>query len=299
MTMRTIKALLLLALLLTATGCQRITAIFSGGRAGAEKLICHIDSETVIGQPVSSPDSRRVAYVAKDGAKRRVIADGKEEKAYDFIDVTSLAFSPDSHRVAYVASAGGKQIVVVDGKDGKPYDEARSFIFSPDSRRVAYAAKVGEKWLVVVDGKEEKAYDIIAEPSMTFSPNSSRIAHLARGGDQWVAVVDGVAGKAYDDAQGLIFSPDSQHVAYVANIEGKEVLLVDGKKQGSYDYIGSNIVKDMKVLYSPDGKKHGLWSANQRYVDRGSQRQAGEILRCNRRSHLQSGQHASGLRRQD
>ena len=193
--MRTIKALLLLALLLTATGCKRITAIFSGGRAGSEKLICHIDSETVIGQPVSSPDSRRVAYVAKDGAKRHVVVDGKEEKAYDFIDVTSLAFSPDSHRVAYVASIGGKQIVVVDGNEGKPYDDAQALLYSPDSRRMAYAAKVGEKWFVVVDGNPEKPYDIIAEPSMIFSPDSSRMAYLARGGDQWVAVVDGVAGK--------------------------------------------------------------------------------------------------------
>jgi roadblock/LC7 domain-containing protein len=66
--------------------------------------------------------------------------------------------------------------------------------------------------------------------------------------------VDGIEGKYYDDIQGLIFSPDNKHVAYVANIEGKEVLLVDGKKQGSYDYIGSNIVKDLRVLYSPDGR---------------------------------------------
>jgi hypothetical protein len=61
MTMRTIKTLLLFALLLPATGCKWITAIYNGGRTSSEKLICHIDTDSAIGQPVSSPDSRRVA----------------------------------------------------------------------------------------------------------------------------------------------------------------------------------------------------------------------------------------------
>lgn len=297
--MRTINALLLLALLVPATGCKQITALFNGGRVSSEILICHVDVATAIGQPVSSPDSHRVAYVMKDGAKRHVMVDDKAENAYDFIDASSLAFSPDSHRVAYVANAGGKQIVVVDGKEGKPYDEAHALLFSPDSHRLAYAAKVGEKWLVVVDGKEEKPYDVISEPSMTFSPDSKRMGYLARAGEQWVVVVDGNASKPYDIAQVLSFSPDSQHVAYVVNIEGKEVLLVDGKKQASYDYISSQTKGDMTVLYSPDGRSIALGAQSKdmwTVVVNGKQ---GEILRCCRRSYLQPGQHAGGLCRED
>ncbi|HME57989.1 MAG TPA: hypothetical protein VKF63_06610, partial [Terracidiphilus sp.] len=221
--MRTINALLLLVLLSTASGCKWITAAFHGEKAGPGKLICHIDASSVLGQPVSSPDSRHVAYVTKADAKRMVTVDGKEEKPYDFINVPSIIFSPDSKRVAYVASIGGKQHVVVGGKDESPYNEADYLIFSPDSRRLAYMARDGGKWLVVVDGKEEKAYDLIAGPSIAFSPDSSRVGYLARDGEHWVAVVDGKESKPYDDARGLTFSSDSRHVAYVANIDGKAV----------------------------------------------------------------------------
>jgi WD40 repeat protein len=74
-----------------------------------------------------SPDSKRVAYVAKVGEKRfnasekwSAVVDGKEERPYDGIG--GLNFSPDSRHVAYVAGAGAKQFVVADGKEGKRYD---------------------------------------------------------------------------------------------------------------------------------------------------------------------------------
>ena len=71
--------------------------VLRGGGAGSEKLVCHIDSSTAIGEPVASPDSRHVAYVAKAGAKRLVVVDGKEAKPYDFIELSTIVFSPDSH----------------------------------------------------------------------------------------------------------------------------------------------------------------------------------------------------------
>jgi len=80
----------------------------------------------------------------------------------------SFTVSPDSRRIAYVAKVGNKQLVVVDGKKEKEYDGIMegTLIFSPDGEHVAYGAQVDNKWLVVVDGKEEKQYDgIMTRPS--------------------------------------------------------------------------------------------------------------------------------------
>jgi hypothetical protein len=93
--------------------------------------------------------------------------------------------SPDSKRVAYVAKAGDKQVVVVDGEEGKQYDSILEGtpIFSLDSKRVVYGAQIGDKWLVVVDREEGKQYDGILEGTLTFSPDGERIAYIAVVGD--------------------------------------------------------------------------------------------------------------------
>ena len=131
-------------------------------RIVSERFIVQIDFSSWIQKPFRvSPDSRRVAYMARVGNKWFVVVDGKEEKQYDSIMEGTPIFSPDSRRVAYGARVGNKQFVVVDGKEEKQYDGigAGTPIFSPDSRCVAYMAGVGNKCFVVVDGKEEKQYD--------------------------------------------------------------------------------------------------------------------------------------------
>jgi Tol biopolymer transport system component len=134
-----------------------------------------------IGDPVFSPDSRRMTFAAQTGSKWFVVMNGKEGKSYDYIGAVKAfinakltwgippIFSPDSQRVAYLAMVGDKQVVVVDGQEEKPYDISgatafgspgnRAVVFSPDSRRVAYVATFGGKDVVVVDGKEGKPYD--------------------------------------------------------------------------------------------------------------------------------------------
>jgi hypothetical protein len=136
-----------------------------GNRVVSEKPVAQIDTSSWIEESLRvSPDSQRVACVAKEGRKRSVVVDGRAGEKYDDIGGDSLIFSPDSQRVAYSAQAGDKWFVVVDGKEGKEYDYigAGFPLFSPDSRRVAYSAQADDKWLVVVDGKEGKIYDGIA-----------------------------------------------------------------------------------------------------------------------------------------
>jgi Tol biopolymer transport system component len=69
-----------------------------------------------------SPDSSRLAYLAKRGDKWLVVVDGVERKEYDGIGKGSPLFSPDGMRVGYGAGRGGKQLVVVDGVEGKEYN---------------------------------------------------------------------------------------------------------------------------------------------------------------------------------
>ena len=52
----------------------------------------------------------------KDG-KWRMVADGKEQKAYDGVSIP--AYSPDSKHLAYAALEKGNWLVVVDGVEGK------------------------------------------------------------------------------------------------------------------------------------------------------------------------------------
>ena len=74
----------------------------------------------------------------------------------------SFKTSPDGKRLAYLARQGDKTSVIVDGKTGNQYDRLSEIIFSPDSEHVAYGAKAGNKWFVVVDGEEGNQYDSIS-----------------------------------------------------------------------------------------------------------------------------------------
>jgi hypothetical protein len=181
---------------------------------------------SVVRGPIFSPDSQRVAYVARNGSMERVVVDGQEGPAYDISGIggwwaNAPIFSPDSQRVAYVAKRGwpdlnGWSELVVDGQAGPEYDRIRfAQIFSPDSRHVAYLAKKGEKVRVVVDGREGPKYDIstsrgdLSAKRPIFSPDSRHVAYLAWKGEKVRVVVDGQEGPEYDRIYSdLVFNPD-------------------------------------------------------------------------------------------
>jgi hypothetical protein len=81
----------------------------------SEKLIGKTHPSWLIESSKLSLDGRRMAFVAKEDKKSFMVVDGKEGKRYDAIDWFALPiFSPDSKRVAYVARIGNKRIVVVE-----------------------------------------------------------------------------------------------------------------------------------------------------------------------------------------
>ena len=198
----------------------------------------------------TSPNCRRLAFVARVGKKQFVVVDGQEQKQYDRIERGSLVFSPDSRRLAYRARAGGKRFVVVDGEDQKQCDEVNSLVFSPDSQRVAYVARSGKKRFVVLDGQEQGQYGRIE--GLAFSLDSRRLAFVVRARREQFVVVDRQEQKRYEviETGSLVFSPDSQRLAYLARSPGFNwVLVVDGQNHWvCHERVGS-------LVFSPDSQR--------------------------------------------
>jgi dipeptidyl aminopeptidase/acylaminoacyl peptidase len=204
-----------------------------------------------------SPDSRRLAYVARVGRRNVVVLDGDEQSLgeADYL-VGSLEFSPDGRRLAYLASADGRQVVVVDG-EMQELEEVDGVIgsltFSPDGRCLAYLAAASGQQVAVVDGTMEERYDDIQEGSLVFSPDSRRLAYVARVDNRQVVVVDGGVkelGEGDDVIGSLKFSPDGRRLAYLAASDGRHVVVVDGKMQKQHDEI-----QDRSLVFSADGQR--------------------------------------------
>jgi Tol biopolymer transport system component len=213
-----------------------------------------------IEDPVFSPDSRRLAYVAMNAVASRagdyfVILDGEEGKSYN--SIRSLAFSPDSKQVVYIAQRADKWLLVADGKEGKEYDSfggeyGKSIVFSPDGGRIAYVAQRSGKWFVVVDNEEGREYDFVAVTD--FSPDGKHIGYIAAVFDskreavvKRLAVVDKTE---YEDSFVPIFRPDGNLGAYTVVRDNKPVaFVVNGVKEKEYEEVKES------VIFSPDGKR--------------------------------------------
>jgi Tol biopolymer transport system component len=212
-----------------------------------------------IENPVFSPDSRRLAYVAMNAVAGRagdyfVILDGEKGKSYN--SIRSLAFSPDSKQVFYIAQRADKWLLVVDGKEGKEYDNfggeyGKSIIFSPDGGRIAYVAQRSGKWFVVVDNEEGREYDFVGVPY--FSPDGKHIGYMAAILDskreavvKWLAVVDKTE---YEGEVAPIFGPDGNLVSSVFRDYKQVAFVINGVQEKEYDEVKGS------VIFSPDSKR--------------------------------------------
>jgi hypothetical protein len=203
-----------------------------------------------VGMPVFSPDSKRVAYAAKRGAKDFVIVlDGRiQEWPHAEHVLTGPVFSPDSEHLAYLAQDGGLNMVVVDGvaKNKEPantYNFAESLTCTPQGKPV-YVAGIGggSYWgrqtnkarrRVVVDGVAGKEYKCDAIENLLVSPDGKHVAYTVLTGsfrgENTTVVLDGQEGKPYDD-----FFPDSMRFT-----EGASLTYIAGDERGSFRIIHS------------------------------------------------------------
>lgn len=109
-----------------------------------------------------SPDSQRVAYLARTGptekVSQRVYVDGEPDDVELEFLVSGMTFSSDSKRLAYGGRRGNRFFLVVDGIKGDEYDALGHFEFSADGKHVVFAALKGKKFVIVLDGKERAEY---------------------------------------------------------------------------------------------------------------------------------------------
>lgn len=227
---------------------------------------------------VFSPDSKRVAYIAKSGSDSRVVADNQEGDAYESILDGSVTISPNSQRLAYIVRTKSGSNVVIDGKEEKRFERikyqevsggqcipvippASSLVFSPDSRRLAYVVEVDGKSRVIVDGNEGHSFDEILPFRPVFSADSKQLSYIARAGEFLFKVTNGkeeeIPSISNFDKNTLVFSPDGKRFAYVRmKSPNRYAPVIDGQELEPAEMI------DGKIVFSPDSKRVAYIASN-------------------------------------
>ena len=142
---------------------------------------------------IFSQDAANVAYVASiTGKGMLVCVNGKQGKLHNSIGKGSLMFSPRTNRIAYIAVNGNKMRVVTDYHEGPLFDGVANVTFSPDGSRMAYRAQEGKKQFVVAGGGKSREFDgISGKMGLMFSPNSKHMAAVAVEGTKQVLILNG------------------------------------------------------------------------------------------------------------
>lgn len=216
------------------------------------------------GNPVWSPDGRRIAFVRDrdrqtvniyvmnaDGSDQRRLTPNLRRRPW-----IELAWSPDWKKIAFVASGGhrGAADIFVMNADGSGLRNVTNtvttsfdFAWSPDGRRIAYLeGSPGGAPLTVVNadgtGKQRLTgplmVDLGSPPS--WSPDGRTLAFTGRGGDIYVVHADGsglrklTAGPGWD--VGARWSPDGRRILFASSRDVHRetdlfVMNADGSRQ--------------------------------------------------------------------
>ena len=196
------------------------------------------------GNPVWSPDGRRIAFVRDrdrqtanifvmnaDGSDQRRLTPNLRRRPW-----IELAWSPDWKKIAFVASGGhrGAADIFVMNADGSGLRNATNtvttsfdFAWSPDGRRIAYLeGSLGGAPLTVVNadgtGKQRLTGPLMVDlGSPSWSPDGRTLAFTGRGGDIYVVHAEGsglrklTAGPGWD--VGARWSPDGRRILFLSS----------------------------------------------------------------------------------
>ena len=187
--------------------------------------------------PVVSPNGNYMAALVQMDGEAHVMLGGELSRAYDM--VYGLRFSPDSRKVAYIARKDDRFSVHVNQVQHQAFalvDTRQGLVFSPDASCLAYvASRDGQSWHLVHNGEPGEAYEQIKH--VTFSFDSERLAYAARKGGRWHVVADDTLSPPYQDILLVRFSPDSERLVYVARDDKGAFVVLDGEKSRVFDYV--------------------------------------------------------------
>jgi hypothetical protein len=148
------------------------------------------------------------------------VLDGVEDKRNHEFGAVPFVFSPDSKHLAYAARNSYGCFVVSDRTEGRLYKIiGNALVFSPEGQRLAYAASDGPTWFVVVNRSAERGYDGVVSSLIRFSPDGQHLVYWARTGEAAFLAVDEIKSKKYElglDPRRLDFAAPSisQTLAY-------------------------------------------------------------------------------------
>jgi hypothetical protein len=168
----------------------------------------------LLGTPVLSPDSSKLAFGIKRNQKWSVWCQGQESDSFDSIKDFSIVFTKDSSKLAFVGLRKGMFVPVVNMKEVGAFQEVGPLRASrdPTSGVVAYAvkrrktvkemdeeraldprAKVSmNAWSVYINHEEMYGpYDELQPFAVTVSPNGTKVAYPAFRRKHWALWIDG------------------------------------------------------------------------------------------------------------
>ena len=216
-----------------------------------------------LGDPVFSPDGRRLAFRAQLGEARFVVVDGQPGTPYH--RVSGPVFSPDSGHLAYWARDRGKEFVVLNDTPGPRFQGVGLPVFAPDGR-LAYRFSDGHRWRVMAGKEPGPAFDEIGVvqvegagrvndlADLVFSPTGA-LAYAARRGADWFLVRGQQPGKPFGQVGLPVFSADGARLAFRAARGGREFVVVDDRPGPAYDFVGT-------PAFRPDGQDLAHWASD-------------------------------------
>ncbi|BCG48656.1 hypothetical protein GEOBRER4_n3552 [Citrifermentans bremense] len=144
-------------LLVSGTACDKTPANSSQSAFNDKSAKLAVAPEGYeLGEKYFSPDGRHVAMLASKAGQSFVILDSEINGGYAAIN--DQLFSKYRGDFAFVATEGNKQRVIANGKAGKAFDGIGRPFFTPDGR-IIYDAKAGGKWLIVAGDRESAPFD--------------------------------------------------------------------------------------------------------------------------------------------
>lgn len=189
--------------------------------------------------------NRRLAYVAADSGRWRIVVDGRHSPSYDAVMQGSLTFSPVGDRYAFVIAEGDGFRVVADGKAGALFDAIGALRFGPNDERIAYAASSGGRHHLVVDHRLLGPFNSLAD--FTLGPEL-RLGMLIQEAEGWRAVIDGRKGSVFRSISSIHFSPGGSY-AYAAERDGAWVVILNGQRIEASGGVGQLAFAGESLVY--------------------------------------------------